>query len=152
MWYHYKDSDDNSDEYLNDMKEAFKYYKLAAELAVKKEKYEEGTASFTSLAEMYEYGLGTDEDIDKAIKWYTIAAEQDCEEAIEKLEKLATIVPTPTYSTSLLDNEQEYLEEYKLCIEEDGEISPKERRLLDRLREKLGISISRAIEIERNYQ
>ena len=101
---------------------------------------------------MYEYGLGTDEDIDKAIKWYTIAAEQDCEEAIEKLEKLATIVPTPTYSTSLLDNEQEYMEEYKLCLEEDGEISPKERRLLDRLREKLGISISRAIEIERNYQ
>ena len=148
MWYHYKDSDDNSDEYLNDMKEAFKYYKLAAELAVKKEEYEY-TESFTSLAEMYEYGWGTDEDTDKAIKWYTIAAEHDCEEAIEKLENLTAILSNQTYSTGLLDNEQEYMEEYKLCLEEDGEISPKERRLLDRLREKLGISISRATEIEK---
>lgn len=52
----------------------------------------------------------------------------------------------------LTEEEQEYLEEYKLCLEEDGEISSKERRLLDRLREKLGISISRAIEIEKSYQ
>ena len=151
MWYHYKDSDDDSDEYLNDWKEAFKYYKLAAELAVKKEEYEY-TESFVSLAEMYENGWGTDKDIDRAIKWYTIASEHDCEEAIEKLENLTTILSNQTYSTGLLDNEQEYLEEYKLCIEEDGEISPKERRLLDRLREKLGISISRAIEIEKSYQ
>ena len=133
------------------MKEAFKYYKLAAELAVKKEEYE-STESFTSLAEMYENGWGTDKDIDKAIKWYTIAAEQDCEEAIEKLENLTATLSTPTFNTGLLDNEQEYLDEYKLCLEEDGKISSKERRLLDRLREKLGISISRAIEIERNYQ
>jgi phage-related tail protein len=69
-------------------------------------------------------------------------------QAIEKLEKLATIVPTPTYSTSLLDNEQEYLDEYKLCLEEDGKISSKERRLLDRLRAKLGITEMRAKELE----
>ena len=42
---------------------------------------------------------------------------------------------------------QEYLEEYRACLEE-GEIPSKERRLLDRLRDKLGIHPSRAKEIE----
>ena len=49
----------------------------------------------------------------------------------------------------LTDAEKEYLEEYKACIEEDGEISPKERRLLNRIRESLGISEERANEIEK---
>ena len=43
--------------------------------------------------------------------------------------------------------EQEYLDEYKACIEE-GELSPKEIRLLNRLRMSLGISEERAREIE----
>ena len=51
---------------------------------------------------------------------------------------------------NLTEEEQEYLDEYKLCIEEDGEISPKERRLLDRLRDKLGISVKRAEELEKS--
>ena len=46
------------------------------------------------------------------------------------------------------NNEQEYLDEVKACLEEDNEISPKERRLLERLREKLGISSERVIELE----
>lgn len=55
-------------------------------------------------------------------------------------------LPIPVLS--LTPNEQEYLEEYKECLEEDGEISLKERRLLDRLRMKLGISNERALELE----
>ena len=51
--------------------------------------------------------------------------------------------------SQLTDDEKEYLEEYKACIEEDGEISPKERRLLNRIRESLGISEERANEIEK---
>lgn len=47
----------------------------------------------------------------------------------------------------LAKEELEYLEEYKACIE-DGEISPKEQRLLDKLRIGLGISDNRAKEIE----
>ena len=47
----------------------------------------------------------------------------------------------------LTKEEKEYLEEYQACLEE-GEISSKERRLLDRLRDKLGISEERAKEIE----
>lgn len=43
--------------------------------------------------------------------------------------------------------EQEYLEELKECLA-DGEIGPRERRLLDKLASKLGISPERASELE----
>lgn len=43
--------------------------------------------------------------------------------------------------------EEEYLAEYKECIE-DGSIGVNERRLLDKLRDKLGISSNRAKELE----
>ena len=46
------------------------------------------------------------------------------------------------------DNEQQYLEEVKACYAEDGVISDRERRLLDRLRKSMGISEARAKEIE----
>lgn len=48
----------------------------------------------------------------------------------------------------MTDTEKEYLDELKACFEEDGEISPKERRLLNRLRERLGITKERAEELE----
>lgn len=43
---------------------------------------------------------------------------------------------------------KDYLEEYKLCLEEGGSISANERRLLDKQRNRLGISEERAKEIE----
>ena len=46
-------------------------------------------------------------------------------------------------SSALSTNEQKYLEEYKACLE-DGNISTKERRLLETLRESLGISEEQA--------
>lgn len=49
---------------------------------------------------------------------------------------------------SITNNEKEYLEELKACLEEDYEVSNKERRLLNRLRERLGISAQRAEELE----
>lgn len=55
---------------------------------------------------------------------------------------------SPSLTESVTANEQEYLEELKACLEEDNEISPKERRLLERLREKLGITSGRAKELE----
>lgn len=48
----------------------------------------------------------------------------------------------------LTENEQEYLAEYRECLAEEGEISAGERRLLNRLRDKLGISEERASELE----
>ena len=61
----------------------------------------------------------------------------------ETLEKSSSLIE------SIATDEQIYLDEYKACIEEDGEISPKERRLLNRIRESLGISEERANEIEK---
>ncbi len=55
---------------------------------------------------------------------------------------------SPNLTESVTANEQEYLEELKACLEDDNEISPKERRLLGRLREKLGITPGRAKELE----
>lgn len=54
---------------------------------------------------------------------------------------------TASSPSSLNNAEQEYAEEIKACLE-DGEISVRERRLLDKLRLTLGISESRAMEIE----
>jgi hypothetical protein len=50
----------------------------------------------------------------------------------------------------LTPDEQEYADEFKACLEDDGEISSKERRLLDKLRNSLGITPERAKEIEDN--
>ena len=49
--------------------------------------------------------------------------------------------------TSLTPEEKEYADEYKACLE-DGEISDRERRLLDKIRISLNISVPRATEIE----
>ncbi len=49
----------------------------------------------------------------------------------------------------LENNEVEYWEEVRFCLENSNEISEKERRLLDKLRKSLNISESRATEIER---
>jgi uncharacterized membrane protein YebE (DUF533 family) len=40
----------------------------------------------------------------------------------------------------LSTEEKEYLEEYRTCIEESGNISEKERRLLDKLAKSLGLT------------
>lgn len=48
----------------------------------------------------------------------------------------------------LTDEEKEYIEGYRICLEEDNIISEKERRLLDKLRKMLGISEERAKELE----
>ncbi|MBD5427017.1 MAG: hypothetical protein HDR38_05645 [Treponema sp.] len=50
-------------------------------------------------------------------------------------------------ASSLSAKEQEYLDEVKFCLEEDGVITAKEERMLDRLRQRLGLSEKRAAEI-----
>lgn len=52
-------------------------------------------------------------------------------------------------SPALSDEEQEYYEEYKACLDNDGVISDKERRLLNRLAKSLDITVERQREIER---
>lgn len=53
---------------------------------------------------------------------------------------------------TLTQEEQEYADEVKACLEDDGKITPKERRLLERLAKSLNISPQRAAEIEKMVQ
>ena len=53
-----------------------------------------------------------------------------------------------TSNTSVSENEQEYLEEIKACLADNGTISDRERRILNRLRDSLGISEQRAKKLE----
>ncbi len=73
---------------------------------------------------------------------------------LESLQDTASVSQQPALNSGLTmtENEKEYLEEIKACLEEDGEISSKERRLLDRLRNSLGISVERAEELEKSLQ
>ena len=51
---------------------------------------------------------------------------------------------TPSFTSA----ELEYIENIKEFLEEDAEITPRERRMFDRIRTKLGISEERAKELE----
>ena len=49
----------------------------------------------------------------------------------------------------LSDDEKEYLDSVKEVLS-DGEMSPRDRKLLNRLRDSLGISEERAAELEKS--
>lgn len=55
-------------------------------------------------------------------------------------------------ATSYTHEEEEYLNELQMCLTENKEISPGERRLLERLRKHLGISDTRAQELENSLK
>lgn len=63
-------------------------------------------------------------------------------------EERAAELESSLNTSVLTESEQEYADEIRACLEDDGEISAKERRLLDKLRNSLGISPERAAEIE----
>lgn len=113
--------------------------------------------AFIDMADMFEKGLGVPQSNAKAIELYQQAAKLDDEDAIEKLKELqvksANIgnIVSSLQSANHNNNtqqEQEYVELLKECLEEDNDISPRERRILEKLRVKLGISEIRAKELE----
>lgn len=55
---------------------------------------------------------------------------------------------TNTDVVKLSEAENEYIEEFNLIIEDSSELSDKERKMLNRLRDKLKISEARALELE----
>ncbi len=63
-------------------------------------------------------------------------------------EKRAQEIEAHSLPTQFSENEEEYAEEISACLEEDGIISDRERRILDKLRKSLNISSERAKEIE----
>lgn len=60
---------------------------------------------------------------------------------VQELEALAS-------TAGITEEEREYLEEYKACLADDGNISEKEQRLLARLAKSLGISDERVKELQ----
>ena len=66
-----------------------------------------------------------------------------------EVENVQTQTPSPIIAgqSNLSPEEQKYLEEFSFIIE-DGVISDSERKLLERIRIKLGISAEKAAEIE----
>lgn len=65
------------------------------------------------------------------------------------IEERAAELEQSLLTSQLTEEEEEYLAEYKECLAEDGIISAGERRLLNKLRDKLGISEDRARELEK---
>ncbi len=127
--------------------EAVKWYRKAVEQGYAKSKQH--------LGECYEKGNGITKDYNKALELYKEALggtilDEEKEELKEKIDSLTAKMQgkAPVSITQSNDNEQEYIETLKEIIAEDGEITDRERRLLEKLRTKLGISESRAKELE----
>lgn len=127
-----------------DYPKAYVYAEKAAKLG--------DEAAMETLGQLFESGKGVPKNIQIALEWYRKAADLGNEEAMKRLNVLngsnVSMAIDTCVSTELSDAEQEYNEELKACLENNAEISPRERRLLDRLRIYLGITESRALELE----
>ena len=76
---------------------------------------------------------------------------KEFEDLVDQNPQIASQEPKQISSSQLTEDEQSYAEEVKFCLE-DGAIGDKERRFLERMRTKLGISPERAAEIEKSLQ
>lgn len=70
--------------------------------------------------------------------------------SIDEFDNSSTVI-VPN-SNALTKQEQEYYDELKDCLAEDGTITDRERKLLDKIRRMNGISEERACEIEQMLQ
>lgn len=91
---------------------------------------------------------GEDEDKSNEEFYVKRISEQINELKQLRFGKDSTSSPSANTNSEVNGNEQEYLDEFKACLDDDGKITEKERRLLDRLRKSLGISEKRAEELE----
>lgn len=82
------------------------------------------------------------------VKFRSIRDFANCPEQSLQIESQSNL---NTESSQMNENEQSYAEEVKYCLE-DGAIGEEERRFLERRRTKLGISMERAMEIEKSLQ
>lgn len=107
-----------------------------------------------ALGKYYEDGLNVNQNLDMALNFFSLPkVPKPDEEAILRVKSKIKLGQTPSHTPTNTEpalsseGEQEYIEELKACFE-DGEISKGERRLLEKLRIKLGISVERAAELE----
>ena len=108
--------------------------------------------------QLSDYFAGATDCADKVLAFCELDDKSDEEflnrripEQIEELKQLRCGKKSSMHSSSsafVTSEEQEYLEEIRACLDNDGEITSRERRLLDRLRKSLGITEARAKELE----
>ena len=108
--------------------------------------------------QLSDYFAGATDCADKVLAFCELDDKSDEEflnrripEQIEELKQLRCGKKSSIHSSSsasVTSEEQEYLEEIRSCLDNDGEITSRERRLLDRLRKSLGITEARAKELE----
>ena len=108
--------------------------------------------------QLSDYFAGATDCADKVLAFCELDDKSDEEflnrripEQIEELKQLRCGKKSSIHSSSsasVTSEEQEYLEEIRACLDNDGEITSRERRLLDRLRKSLGITEARAKELE----
>ena len=108
--------------------------------------------------QLSDYFAGATDCADKVLAFCELDDKSDEEflnrripEQIEELKQLRCGKKSSIHSSSsasVTSEEQEYLEEIRACLDNDGEITSRERRLLDRLRKSLGITEARAKVLE----
>ena len=101
-------------------------------------------------AARYMLGSGVNVDLKEAEKYALIGSnygDEDCKKFLKDLYGGTNPQNSNQFEQSISENEDVYVEELIGCLE-NGVISDKERRLLNKLRERLGISEERAKELE----
>ena len=108
--------------------------------------------------QLSDYFAGATDCADKVLAFCELDDKSDEEflnrripEQIEELKQLRCGKKSSIHSSSsasVTSEEQEYLEEIRACLDNDGEITSRERRVVDRLRKSLGITEARAKELE----
>lgn len=106
-----------------------------------------GFLACITLGRYYEEGVVVEKNISKALRFYKKAGSEEDIVRLMTVSNTSDRTVSSGTSYSLSDSEAEYLEELKECLE-NGEISKGERRLLEKLRIKLGITEDRAADLE----
>lgn len=103
------------------------------------------------LASAYKYCEEELEELTSRVNEALASHDNDDEQQL--LPPATPAIPSTPSTPSLDENaEQEYLDEVRACLEDDGEISDRERRLLNKLAQSLGISEERAAQLEAQAQ
>ena len=92
--------------------------------------------------------LDTLTEVPESSESATVVIEKKQEDYNEQHIQQCEVNATIAINQDLPENEQRYLEELQFCLEDDGKIDEKERRILERIRLKYGISEKRAKELE----
>lgn len=145
-------SDSGEHQNISELRERYKAYLQSLEVNKQKLLPEQTNTNFTSeemeYLEEYEECLSEDGTIsekerrllDKLASSLGISSER-----VQQLEQQCS-------SSYLSNEEREYLQEYRECISEDGTISEKERRLLDKFAKNLGLNIESVHKLESIYK